>query len=206
MSLRDWSIFQNSRTALCLARRDQITSSPVSLRHTRETREIQNVFLLSHNIVVSIFPYMPAPAAVDQDLFNSDFRCDPRDWQAVRLLCDELEAEMAENRRHLLRRLCDYLTLLAVFRSVESRKMVQSTPGLRDKEFHRAILSFLLGSGEMLLLDLKEHTQIDPINVGVDFHDFAATIQQLRYDMRLHHGDMTTARRASILNDVFPES
>ena len=145
---------------------------------------------------------MPAPIQ-EQDLFHSDFQADPRDWQAVRLLCDELEAEMAERRRHLLRRLCDWLTLLNVFRAIEERKIVLAHPSVRDIEFHRALITSILGTGELLLIDLREHTKVDPELVGVSFVDFEAHVIQLRYDLRMRHGDMTDAGRANIMKDVF---
>lgn len=146
------------------------------------------------------------PLKTEPDLFHSDFNTDPRDWQAVRLLCDELEAEMAERRRHLLRRLCDWLTLLSVFRAIEERKIILADPGHRDMEFHRALLTSLLGSGELLLVDLREHTKVDPEHVGISFKDFEAHVTQLRYDLRMRHGDMTDAGRQQILSDVFPVS
>ena len=147
---------------------------------------------------------MPAAVADKQDdLFHGDYLSDPRDWQAIRILCDEIEAEMAERRRHLLRRVCDWLTLLSVFRAIEEKKLIIREACPRDMEFHRAIITSILGSGELLLLDLREHTGIDPLAIGVSFEDFEAHVRMLRYDLRARHGDLTPEAKKAILSDVF---
>ena len=65
------------------------------------------------------------------------------------------------------------------------------------------MLSFIVGSGEILILELESHKQIDPVHIGMPFESVTATLQELRYDLRMWHSDMTQDRRAEILQNVF---
>lgn len=149
---------------------------------------------------------MPAAPAhqAELPLNHEDHHADPKDWIPVKLLCDEIEMELAESRAHLLRKLTGWLLGLRVFRRVESYRMYRAEPlAPRELEFHRALLTFLLGAGEMLLLNLRSHEDIDPNWVGLSFDDVKATVAELRSDLTMWHGDMTDGRRTQILSDVF---
>ncbi|MEX2581454.1 MAG: hypothetical protein WD342_20530 [Verrucomicrobiales bacterium] len=147
---------------------------------------------------------MPDIAQSELALDHEDHSADPRDWIPVKLLCDELEREMAEKRTHLLQKLTAWMVSLRVFRRVESVRMIDSEArSARDDEYHRALLAFLLGVGELILLDLRRHEQIDPKWIGIGFDDVAAMIKELRSDMMMWHGEMTEARKQTILADVF---
>jgi hypothetical protein len=145
---------------------------------------------------------MPA-TATPQELFHEDYQADPKDWQPAKLLIEEIEREITERRTHLLRRLSMWIFAHRVIQSLEDRRLVLRTPGPRDLEFHRAFITFLLGVGEMLILELKEHDEVDPQHIGLRFEDVAAMVQGLRDDLQMWHGDMTEARRKEILHDVF---
>jgi hypothetical protein len=81
--------------------------------------------------------------------------------------------------------------------------MIVADPTARDYKYHQAMLSFIVGSGEILILELESHKQIDSVHIGMPFESVAATLQELRYDLRMWHSDMTEDRRAEILHDVF---
>ena len=135
--------------------------------------------------------------------FTDDFAADPKDWIPALILQADLEKELAEKRLHLLRRLSTWLSLINIFRRLENEKMIIAEPTARDYKYHKAMLSFIVGSGEILVLELESHKQIDSVHIGMPFESVTATLQALRYDLRMWHSDMTAERRAEILQDVF---
>lgn len=135
-----------------------------------------------------------------------EYRVDERDWSAVKLLVEELEQELAERRNHLLFRITAWYFALKVFKRVESEKLIQRPAIERDTEYHRAMLAFLRGCGEILVLELKKHEDIDPQQIGLTFGDFSATVEELRISERERYGDMAQSRREEILNDVFGQT
>ena len=46
-------------------------------------------------------------------------------------------------------------------------------PAPRDRQFHRALLSFLKGSGELLLMELRNESSVNPKEIGIRFEDFS---------------------------------
>lgn len=143
----------------------------------------------------------------DQELFGAggEFATDPRDWIPVKLLLQELEKELVERRMHLLRRLATWLNAITIFKRIEERKIIAiaGQVGHRDLEYHRALLTLLLGLGENLVLELKDHRKTDPENIGLSFNDVVSMVDEMRLNLHTFHGGMTETRRSSILNDVF---
>ncbi len=135
-----------------------------------------------------------------------EYQVDERDWSAVKLLVEELEQELAERRNHLLFRITAWYFALRVFKRVESSKMVLKQPIERDIKYHRAITAFLRGCGEVLLVELGTHQDIDPQRVGISYADLAAIVEELRIAEREWYGGMTESRRSEILNDVFGQA
>ena len=132
-----------------------------------------------------------------------DYKVDERDWSAVKLLVEELEQELAQRRSHLLFRITAWYFALKVFRRVETDKMILKPPTDRDAKYHRAMLAFLRGCGEVLMVELSTHQEIDPQKIGISYANFSAMVEDLRMSERQWYGDMTGSRRAEILNDVF---
>jgi hypothetical protein len=145
------------------------------------------------------------PAAKDHpELFgHKDYNVDPTDWVPAMMLITQIERELAERRIHLLRRLSTWYTLVGMFRQIEDRQMLKKEPSARDYEYHRAMLKFLAGEGAILRVELGNHVDIDPEDIGIPLKDVDAQITELDDDMRIWHGDMTEDRRKSILSDVF---
>ena len=132
-----------------------------------------------------------------------DLGVDEQDWAAVKLLVDELEQELAEHRNHLLFRISVWYMSVRVFKRAETNKLILREPTPRDRQFHRALLSFLKGSGELLLMELRNESSVNPKEIGIRFEDFSASVQELAYSEREHYGDMTEQRRNEILKDAF---
>ena len=143
---------------------------------------------------------MPQTAA-QGELLSYNPECP--DWVAVKILLDEVDEEITARRSHLLYRVTAWMLATRIFKRVEERKLVLTDPAPRDIEYHRAFTSLLLGHGDFLLMELKRHEEIDPENIGVKFADVAAHVEDLRYESVSRYGDMTKARRADILREVF---
>ncbi len=152
--------------------------------------------------------HMSATAVKEQgELFGSgaEFAVDPQDWLPVKLLLQELEKELVERRMHLLRRLSTWLNSVAIFKRIEGRKIIAMEGQIshRDLEYHRALLTLLLGLGENLVLELRDHRKVDPEHLGLKFEDVVAMVEGMRMDLHTYHGGMTQRRRETILSDVF---
>jgi hypothetical protein len=132
-----------------------------------------------------------------------DYKVDERDWSAVRLLVEELEQELAQRRSHLLFRITAWYFSIKVFKRVETEKMILKAPTERDTKYHRAMLAFLRGCGEVLAVELGNHTEVDPQKIGISYANFSAMVEDMRMSERQWYGDMTGSRRAEILHDVF---
>jgi hypothetical protein len=130
-------------------------------------------------------------------------KVDERDWTAVKLLVEELEQELAESRSHLLFRITAWCFALKVFKRVEGEKLILRVPQERNIEYHRAMLAFLRGCGEILVLELRKQEGVDLGRIGLSFAEFSAMVEELRISERERYGDMTPARREEILSDVF---
>ena len=143
---------------------------------------------------------MPTSPA-QEELLN--YNPETPDWVAVKILIEEVDEEIAARRSHLLFRVNAWILALRIFRKIEERKLILSDPVPRDSEYHRAFLSLLFGQGQMLLVELKRHEEIDSQHIGVPFEDIAAEVEELRYDYESRYGDMTAARRKEILREVF---
>jgi len=144
---------------------------------------------------------MPTPTETQDELLN--YNPEMPDWAAVKILIEEVEEEIAARRSHLLFRVNAWLLALRIFRRIEEKKLILSDPVPRDQEYHKAFTAMLLGQGELLLLELRRHQEIDSINIGVPFEDIAAQVEELRYDDRSRYGGMTSERRKEILREVF---
>lgn len=136
-------------------------------------------------------------------LEEKEFASDPKDWCALSLLMEEIDDEMRQQRKHLLMRMAQWLLAHDVFRKIERRKMIYEDPGQRDLEYHNVVSSSLFGSGKMLLVQLRDHEEIDPRHLGVRFEDLRATVTAVERDYMQWHGGMTAKRQKQILKDVF---
>ena len=120
------------------------------------------------------------PTAITKPQSEFDYKVDERDWSAVKLLVEELEQELAQRRSHLLFRITAWYFALKVFRRVETEKMVLKASLERDSRYNRAVLAFLRGCGEVKLVELKNHTEVDPERIGISYADLSAMVEDLR--------------------------
>ncbi len=131
-----------------------------------------------------------------------DFNLSPPDWVAVRMLVAEIEQEISERRGNLLYRLSLWLCAVKMFRRTEEKKLILVDPQPRDVQFHRVLLTSLLGFGESLLLDVLDHTEVDPKHLGLQVEDLRAMVETLRMNYTEWYSDMTPARREAALREI----
>jgi hypothetical protein len=125
------------------------------------------------------------------------------DWVALKILTEEIQDELAQNRHNLLYSLSNWLMSVAIFKRFEERQMVLSEPSDRDKAYHRVVLTGVLANGEKLVHELLRHNQIDPKNVGVELGDVQSTVNDLRLCYAEWFSDMKQERKETILREVF---
>ena len=125
------------------------------------------------------------------------------DWVALKILTEEIQDEIAQNRQNLLYCLSNWFMAVTIFKRFEERQMVLGTPGARDREYHRVLLTGILASGEKLLHELIKHHEVDTKNVGIELKDVQATVSELRLCYAEWFQDMKQERKEDILNTIF---
>jgi len=133
-----------------------------------------------------------------------DYRCDETDWAHLRLLITELKEDFEQRRSAVLRRVILWETTTRIFQKMEIQRIVlKETPSVRDRDNHRSLLAYLIGSGAMLVLESKNLADVDWRSCGASFSNLSAAVDELRFREAEYYGDMTEGRRKEILADVF---
>ena len=143
---------------------------------------------------------MPMPEVSQLDLA---YAIENPDWVALKVLTEEIQDELSQNRDNLLYSLSNWLMSVTIFKRFEERQMIAADPGERDRSYHRVILTGVLANGEKLLHELRRHQEIDPKNVGVEMADVQSTVNDLRLCYAEWFNDMKPERKRTILNQVF---
>jgi hypothetical protein len=74
----------------------------------------------------------------------------------------------------------------------------------QDRQMQKHILSVLIGMGEWLVSELRQHDIT--AKADVTLADVEATLEELHVSLRVSFGGMTEARRAQVLDEVFGAS
>jgi len=74
-------------------------------------------------------------------------------------------------------------------------------PTDQDRQMQKHMLSTLIGMGEGLLRELRQHDLT--AKADVTLADVEATLEELYVSQRVSFGGMTDARRAQVLDEVF---
>lgn len=123
----------------------------------------------------------------------------------VKRLLSDLQDDLQREERFLIGIVSRYMIGLELFRLCEEITIHGAkAPSQRDAAYHRGMLAIFRGLGVLLLDDLRQHEEIDIEKaLGFTHQDVAAVVEELAVDERMHYGDMTEARRAEILQEVF---
>lgn len=140
------------------------------------------------------------PSLEHQTQRDFDFNLDKPDWVALRLLLNSLEEELADRRKHLLRKLSNWFPALKLFARFEETHLVPGEPTDRDREFYRIFLTQLLAQGEKLAGELGRARKVDPQAIGLRAEDVDANLRYLRDRYARLAFELAPERREAILN------
>jgi len=125
------------------------------------------------------------------------------DWVALKILTEEVQDELSQNRHNLLYCLSNWFMAVTIFKRFEERHMVMAEPGERDRAYHRVVLAGLLANGEKLLHGLSRHSEVDTKNVGIDLADVQAAVNEFRLCYAEWFSDTKAERKEAILKEIF---
>ena len=125
------------------------------------------------------------------------------DWVALKILTEEIQDEISQNRQNLLYCLSNWFMALTIFKRFEERQMVMTKPSERDQSHHRTLLTGILANGEKLLQELARHQEVDTKNVGIELIDVQAAVEELRISYAEWFSDMKPERKKAIWGSVF---
>jgi hypothetical protein len=125
------------------------------------------------------------------------------DWVALKILTEEIQDEISQNRKNILYCLSNWFMAVTIFKRFEERQMVMAEPGERDKAYHRVLLTGILANGEKILHELSRHRQVDTKNVGIDLADVQATVNEFRLCYAEWFGDTKPERKEAVLKELF---
>ena len=125
------------------------------------------------------------------------------DWVALKILTEEIQDEISQNRHNILYCLSNWFMAVTIFKRFEERQMIMAESGERDKAYHRVLLTGILANGEKILHELSRHQQVDTKNVGIELADVQATVNEFRLCYAEWFGDTKPTRKEAILKELF---
>ena len=125
------------------------------------------------------------------------------DWVALKILTEEIQDEISQNRHNLLYCLSNWFMAVTIFKRFEERQMIMAEPTQRDRDYHRVVLTGILANGEKLLHELTKHQEVDTKNIGIELVDFQACVEEFRLCYAEWFGDMKPERKKAILEGAF---
>jgi DNA-binding MarR family transcriptional regulator len=125
------------------------------------------------------------------------------DWVALKILTEEIQDELSQNRYNLLYCLSNWFMAVTIFKRFEERQMVIPEPSQRDKDYHRVVLTGILANGEKLLHELTRHQEVDTKNIGIQLVDVEAAVNEIRLCYAEWFGQMKPERQKAILKEAF---
>src|ERR1051325_4597332 len=125
-------------------------------------------------------------------------------WQALGLVVDQNARDFLSGRYGLTQDIVAWLKAVDLFRAAADERMVLRDPTPGDLRQHRTWWASLVAEGERLVTEALQHGGLPQGVVPFKLADVEATIEGLRIDERMWHGQtMTTERKQEILQAVF---
>jgi hypothetical protein len=131
-----------------------------------------------------------------------DFNLENPDWVALRLVLRKIDEELADNRKHLFRKVANWFMGLELFREFEVNREDASPLAGRDLEFYRTALTTLMAQGENLVIGLRGHSETDREIVGFSVQDVVSNVDFLRLKYSSRFMEIGDVRRQAILQEV----
>ena len=130
---------------------------------------------------------------------------DQPQWAALKILLQKIDKQTRQQRNHLLMKVAHWFLAIELFRDFEDSRLILATPEPRDLEHHRGFLTQLLAWGETLLIELRQHREIDPESIGLRKGDVEACVHYLRDCYAQWYTDLSQRQKEAILQECFGE-
>ncbi len=125
-------------------------------------------------------------------------------WQAVGLLIDQNTRDFLADRYGLPQELVAWFKAVDLFRAAEDERMILREPTPEDLRQHRTWLAGLIAEGERLVAEAYTQGGLREGANRFKLTDVEATIESLRIDDRMWHGQtIPEERRREILKAMF---
>lgn len=130
-------------------------------------------------------------------------------WEALGLVIDQNARDFLAGRYGLAQDIVAWFKAIDLFRLAEDERMILRDPTPDDLRQHRTWLASLIAEGERLATETHALGRLPDSGGRFKLADMEATLEGLRIDERMWHGQTTTdARRREIMKAAFnvPES
>ena len=125
-------------------------------------------------------------------------------WQAVGLLIEQNTRDFLAGRYGLTEEIVAWFKAADLFRAAEDERMILRDPTPEDLRQHRTWLASLIAEGERLVTEAHARGGLPEGTGRFKLADVEATIEGLRIDERMWHGQtLTEERRREILKALF---
>jgi hypothetical protein len=121
-------------------------------------------------------------------------------WQEAKVFAEVNARDMTLPKPNMVAELCIWFKAVGLYHQGE----MGGAPTEQERQMQKHILSVLIGMGEWLVGELREHDITAKADVTVE--DVEATLEELHDSLRVSFGGMTEARRAQVLDEVFGAS
>jgi hypothetical protein len=118
-------------------------------------------------------------------------------WQEAKVFAEVNARDIASPKPNIVEELFVWFKGVSLYHQGE----MGGAPAEHERQIQKHILSALIGTGEWLVRELRQHDVT--AKAGVSLADVEATLEELYTSLRVSFGGMTEARRAQVLDEVF---
>jgi hypothetical protein len=147
---------------------------------------------------------MPMPLTTAESLLPELFSdSDAPDMRFAAHLIAQVQRELAQRNRKLLRTVSRWLDLYEYVKMLETERLLATDPLQAQTQHFPGTLFLVHGLGVVLLakLNADEAAKID--SLGLTYKDLAACVEELEDTHRSLHSDMTPGMIAKMNDDLF---
>jgi hypothetical protein len=126
---------------------------------------------------------------------------DSRDWEFVKSLLQDLQAE--EDREELASLFGQWKLSIKAFRRVEERRMIREAPDALDLKFHKSGVCHLISFGTMLQIAAAEYQTDDLAKHGLHKDLLDALLKDLHNTFDEWHGQVPEQRVNELTEKIF---
>ena len=117
-------------------------------------------------------------------------------------LISQVQAELSQRKRYLLRTTFKWLIAYDFLKTIESDLLEKNIPLTTELTFFHGTLTNLKGSGIILLAQLKEKPDVKIDDLGLKLEDLKACVQELDYIESTLSSDMKPMMKEQIVRRI----